>query len=68
MTITVSDFLGMALDNNFEFSIYDFSKEKNIFESWHGNVEMSEEMEDMIVESWNLNNGRIELNVDSDDK
>lgn len=68
MIITVSEFLGMALDNNFEFSIYDFSKEKNIFESWHENVEMSEEMEDMIAESWNLNNGRIELNVNSDDE
>lgn len=68
MTITVSDFLGMALNNNFEFSIYDFSKEKNIFESWHEDMEMSEEMEDMIVESWNLNNGILELNVNSDDE
>lgn len=57
----------MALDNNFEFSIYDFSKEKNIFESWH-DEEMPEEIENMYVESWNLNNGRLELNVDSGDE
>lgn len=68
MTITVNEFLGMALDNNFEFSIYDFSKEKNIFESWHEDMEMPEEMGDMIVESWNINNGRLELNVDSGDE
>lgn len=64
MTITVNEFLGMALDNNFEFVIYDFSKEKNIFES-RNDEEMTEEIEDMFVESWNINNGRIELNVDS---
>ncbi len=68
MTITVNEFLGMALDNNFEFSIYDFSKEKNIFESWHEDMEMPEEMGDMIVESWNINNSRLELNVDSGDE
>lgn len=67
MTITVSEFLGMALDSNFEFSIYDFSKEKSIFESWH-DEEIPEEIEDMYVESWNLNNGRFELNVDSGDE
>lgn len=50
MTIIVSEFLEMALDNNFEFSIYDFSKEKNIFESWH-DEEMPEEIENMYVES-----------------
>ena len=64
MVITINEFLGMALDNNFEFAIYDFSKEKNIFES-KNSEEMPEEIEDMIVESWNINNGRIELNVDS---
>lgn len=68
MAITVNEFLGMALDNNFEFSIYDFSKEKNIFESWHEDMEMPEEMGDMIVESWNINNGRLELNIDSGDE
>lgn len=67
MTITVNEFLGMALDNNFEFVIYDFSKEKNIFES-RNDEEMPEEIEDMFVESWNINNGRIELNVDSGDE
>lgn len=64
MTITVSEFLGMALDNAFDFCIYDFSKGRNIFKS-RNDEEMSAEMEDMIVESWNINNGRLELNVDS---
>ena len=67
MAITVNEFLGMALDNNFEFVIYDFSKEKNIFES-RNDEEMPEEVEDMFVESWNINNGRIKLNVDSGDE
>lgn len=31
MMVTVSEFLGMALDSTFEFSIYDFAKGKNIF-------------------------------------
>lgn len=64
MTITVSEFLGMALDSVFSFCVYDFSKERNIFENCN-DEEMSEEIEDMIVESWNINNGRLELNVDS---
>lgn len=67
MTITVNEFLGMALDNSFEFAIYDFSKEKNIFES-QNEEELPEEIGDMPVESWNINNGRIELNVDSGDE
>lgn len=61
--ITVHEFLQMALDNTFEFCIYDFSKERNIFENWH-NKEMPVEMENLIVSSWNINNGRLELNVD----
>lgn len=65
--VTVSEFLGMALDNTFEFCVYDFSKEKNIFESWH-DEEMSMDIEDMVVKSWNINDGRIELNVDSEDE
>lgn len=64
MTITVSEFIGMALDSTFEFCIYDFSCGKNIFESWN-DAEIPEEMENMIIESWNISNGRLELNVDS---
>lgn len=67
MTITVNEFLGMALDNNFEFVIYDFSKEKNIFES-RNDEEMPDDIGEMYVESWNINNGKIELNVDSGDE
>lgn len=62
--VTVSGFLGMALDSTFEFSIYGFAKGKNIFESWK-DEEMPAEMEGMMVESWDISNGRIELNVDS---
>ena len=67
MTITVNEFLGMAFDSNFEFVIYDFSKEKNIFES-RNDEEMPDDIGEMYVESWNINNGRIELNVDSGDE
>lgn len=66
MEITVNEFLGMALDSTFEFAIYDFSKEKNVFESLH-DEELPEVIGDMLVESWNIANGRIELNVDSGD-
>ncbi|NBH15386.1 hypothetical protein D3Z36_14670 [Lachnospiraceae bacterium] len=65
MNITVSEFLGMALDGTYEFAIYDFSKGKNIFESWHEDSETPEEIEDMIVESWELENGKIVFNVDN---
>lgn len=66
MAITVSEFLGMALENTFEFSVYDFSKGKDIFESRDGE-ELPTDIGDMFVESWDINNGRIELNVDSGD-
>lgn len=67
MKITVNEFLGMALDNNFNFVIYDFSTETNIFDS-QKDEEIPLEVEDMAVVSWNLNDkaNRIELNVDSD--
>lgn len=67
MKITVNEFLGMALDNNFEFAIYDFSKDKNIFDSQRGK-ELPGEIGDMSVQSWDINNGIIELNIDSGDK
>lgn len=67
MAITVSEFLGMALENTFEFSVYDFSKGKGIFES-RDDEELPTDIGDMFVESWNVNNGRIELNVDSGDE
>lgn len=69
MGITVYEFLNMALDNNFNFVIYDFSKETNIFDS-QKDEDMPTEIEDMDVISWNLNDGenRIELNVDSDNE
>lgn len=67
MKITVYEFLNMALDNNFNFVVYDISKETNIFDS-QKDEEMPLEIEDMAVVSWNLNDkaNRIELNVDSD--
>ena len=67
MGITVYEFLNMAFDNNFNFVIYDFSKETNIFDS-QKDEDMPTEIEDVI--SWNLNDGenRIELNVDSDNE
>jgi len=67
MTITVNEFLGMAFDNYFEFVIYDFTTERNIFESWM-EKELPDEIGEMYVESWNINNGRLELNVDSGDE
>lgn len=67
MNITVNEFLGMALDNNFEFVVYDFTKENNIFESMR-DEEMSDDIGEMYVESWEINNGRLELNVSSDDE
>lgn len=69
MGITVYEFLNMAFDNNFNFVIYDFSKETNIFDS-QKDEDMPTEIEDMDVISWNLNDGenRIELNVDSDNE
>ena len=69
MGITVYEFLNMAFDNNFNFVIYDFSKETNIFDS-QKDEDMPTEIEDMDVIRWNLNDGenRIELNVDSDNE
>ncbi len=67
MTITVNEFLGMAFDNYFEFVIYDFTTERNIFES-QTEEELPDEIGEMYVESWNLVNGRIELNVTSDEE
>lgn len=64
MIITVDEFLGMAFDNLYNFSVYDFSKEKNIFES-RSNKELPEKIGYMNVESWQLGNGEIILNVDS---
>lgn len=66
MAITVSEFLGMALENAFEFSVYDFSKGKNIFES-SNDEEIPTDIGDMFVESWDIYNGRMELNVDSNE-
>lgn len=67
MAITVNEFLGMALDNYFEFVIYDFTAERNIFES-RTEEELPDEIGEMYVESWNLVNGRIELNVSSEEE
>ncbi len=67
MTITVNEFLGMAFDNYFEFVIYDFTTERNIFES-RMEEELPDEIGEMYVESWNLVNGRIELNVSSEEE
>lgn len=63
MGITVYEFLNMALDNNFNFIIYDFSKQTNIFDSQKDEV-IPTEIEDMVVVSWNLNDdaNKIELN------
>ena len=33
MEIIVNEFLGMAFDNTFEFVVYDFTTNKNIFDS-----------------------------------
>lgn len=67
MTITVNEFLGMAFDNYFEFVIYDFTTERNIFES-RMEEELPDEIGEKYVESWNLVNGRIELNVSSEEE
>ena len=67
MTITVNEFLGMAFDSYFEFVVYDFTTQRNIFES-RTEEELPDEIGEMYVESWNLVNGRIELNVSSDDE
>lgn len=67
MEITVNEFLGMALDNTFDFAVYDFSKEKNIFQSIIDN-DMPDNIGDMYVESWDIRNGIMELNVTSDEE
>lgn len=67
MEITVNEFLGMAFDNYFEFVIYDSTTERNIFES-RTEEELPDEIGEMLVESWNLVNGRIELNVGSEEE
>lgn len=67
MSITVNEFLGMAFDNYFEFVVYDFTTQRNIFESWT-EEELPDEIGEMYFESWNLANGRIELNVSSDEE
>ncbi len=67
MTITINEFLGMAFDSYFEFVIYDFTTERNIFES-RMEEELPDEIGEMYVESWNLVNGRIELNVRSEEE
>ena len=51
--MTVYEFLGMAYDNTFEFNVFDFSKDRNIFESRCGE-ELPEEIGDLELESWNL--------------
>lgn len=65
--MTVNEFLGMALDNTFEFNVYDFFKNTNIFES-RREEELPEEIGDLELESWNLNNGSIDLNVCTDEE
>lgn len=65
--MTINEFLGMAFDNAFKFNVFDFSKDKNIFES-HYEEELPEEIGDLELESWNLNNDRIELNVCTDEE
>ena len=65
--MTVNEFLGMALDNIFEFNVYDFLKNTNIFES-RREEELPEEIGDLELESWNLNNGSIDLNVCTDEE
>lgn len=66
MQITVYEFLSMAIDNNFDFVIYDLSAEKNIFDS-RKNDEISTEIEEMIVFSYGINNNVLEINVNSDE-
>lgn len=65
--MTVNEFLGMAFDNAFEFNVFDFSKNRNIFES-RCEEELPEEIGDLELESWNLNNGSIDLNVCTDEE
>lgn len=67
MEITVNEFLGMALDDTFDFSIYDLTKNAYIFKN-STEEEMPDEIGDMYVESWNMSSKRgIELNVNSDE-
>lgn len=65
--MTVNEFLGMAFDDVFEFNVFDFSKNKNIYESRCGE-ELPEDIGDLELESWNLNHGNIELNVSTDEE
>lgn len=65
--MTVNEFLGMALDNTFEFNVFDFSKNTNIYESRCGE-ELPEDIGDLGLESWNLNKGSIDLNVSTDEE
>lgn len=63
MNITVNEFLGMALDNNFEFVIYDFAINESIFEGTDI-YDIPDIIGELHVESWDIANGKIELNVD----
>lgn len=67
MEITVNEFLGMAFDNTFEFVVYDFATNKNIFDSTV-DEELSDDIGEIYVESWNIINGILELNISSDNE
>lgn len=66
MEITVNDFLGMAFDNYFNFSICDIGMAgKILYQSKYEN-ELPDYIGEMILHSWNLQNDEIVLNVDSE--
>lgn len=66
MEITVNDFLRMAFDNYFNFSICDVGMAGEILYQSEYEDELPDYIGEMILHSWNLEGDKIVLNVDSE--
>ncbi len=66
--MTIKEFLDLAFDNTYPFEICDIGKAGEIIFSTEFQEELPEDVEDMELHSWGLENGKIVLNVDSEEE
>ena len=66
VTITVEEFLDLNLDNFIIFTVYDYAKKTDIYDS-RVNDELPTEIAEMELHSFQIDeNGVLMLNVDSE--
>ena len=59
--MTLQDFIDMAIDNYYDCYIWDNEKEEQVF--CGEMVDIPEELLDQDFSSWEIDNGRIGLNI-----